>query len=109
MRGAISQTAAGLLVAGVVAALTAFVTRRAAAEGAAVLLVVAGGLWFAATRRTQLALALFVLYLGLLDGYLKLASGSNLVTFVRDLLLYAIVVGLLVRAIVQGKRLPLPR
>ena len=108
MRAAISQTAAGLLVAGVVAALTAFVTRRAAAEGAAVLLVVAGGLWFAATRRTQLALALFVLYLGLLDGYLKLASGSNLVTFVRDLLLYAIVVGLLVRAIVQGKRLPLP-
>jgi hypothetical protein len=108
MRGAVSQTAAGLIVAGVVAALTAFVTRRAAAEAAAVLLVVAGGLWFAATRRTQLALALFMLYLGLLDGYLKLASGSNLVTFVRDLLLYAIVVGLLVRAIVQGKRLPLP-
>ena len=85
-------------------------TRPSRREAAAPsLLVVAGGLWFAGTRRTQLALALFVLYLGLLDGYLKLASGSNLVTFVRDLLLYAIVVGLLVRAIVQGKRLPLPR
>jgi hypothetical protein len=107
-RTVMSQTAAGLVVAGVVAGLTAFVTRRAAVEGAAVLLVVAGSLWFAATRRTQLALALFMLYLGLLDGYLKLASSSNLVTFVRDLLLFAIVVGLLVRAVVQRKPLSLP-
>lgn len=103
-----SQTLAGLLVAVLVAGLTAFVTRRAAVEGVAVMIVVTGSLWFAATRRTQLALALLMLYLGLLDGYLKLASGSSLVTFVRDLLLYAIVVGLIVRAVVQGKRLPLP-
>jgi hypothetical protein len=107
-RTAISQAAAGLLVAAVAAGVTAFVTDRAAITGVAVVLAVAGTAWFATTRHTQLALALVMLYLGLLDGYLKLASGSNLVTFVRDVLLYAIVVGLLGRATVQGRRLPLP-
>jgi hypothetical protein len=107
-RSAVSQAAAGLLVAAVAAGLTAFVTERAAITGVAVVLAVAGTLWLATTRHTQLALALVMLYLGLLDGYLKLASGSNLVTFVRDVLLYAIVAGLLIRATVQGKRLPLP-
>jgi len=107
-RTAIKQAAAGLLVAVVAAGLTVFVTRRTALSGAAVTLAVVGTLWFATTRHTQLALALLMLYLGLLDGYLKLATGSNLVTFVRDVLLYAIVAGLLVRATVQGKRLPLP-
>ena len=107
-RTAIRQAAAGLLVAAVAVGLTVFVTERTAITGAAVVLGVAGTLWFATTRHTALALALLMLYLGLLDGYLKLASGSNLVTFVRDVLLYAIVVGLLVRATVQRKRLPLP-
>ena len=107
-RAAMKQAAVGLLVAVLAAGVTAFVTERAAITGVAVVLGVAGTLWFASTRHTQLALALLVLYLGLLDGYLKLASNSNLVTFVRDILLYAIVVGLLVRATVQGKRLPLP-
>ncbi len=107
-RTAIRQAAAGLIVAAVAAALTAYVTQRAAITGVVVLLGVAGTLWFACTRHTQLALALLMLYLGLLDGYLKLASSSNLVTFVRDVLLYAIVVGLLVRATVEGKPVPLP-
>ena len=49
-----------------------------------------------------------MLYLGLLDGYLKLATGSSAVTFVRDGFLFALVFGLLVRATVQHVRLPLP-
>jgi hypothetical protein len=102
------EVAAGLLIAALAAGLTVFVTRRTAITGAAVLVVVAGSVWLATTRRTLLALAMLMLYLGLLDGYLKLASNSNLVTLVRDVLLYSIVIGLLVRAIVQGKRLPLP-
>jgi hypothetical protein len=107
-RTAIRQAAAGLLVAAFAAGVIAFVTERTAITGAAVVLGVAGTLWFAATRHTQLALALLMLYLGLLDGYLKLASSSTQLTFIRDVLLYAIVVGLLVRATVQRKRLPLP-
>jgi hypothetical protein len=107
-RNAIGQAAAGLLVAVLAAGVTVFVTDRSAITGVAVVLAVAGTLWLATTRHTQLALALLMLYLGLLDGYLKLASGSNLVTLGRDVLLYAIVVGLLVRATVHGERLPLP-
>jgi hypothetical protein len=102
------QTLAGLLIAAAAAGLTLVVTKHLSLTGAAAVLVVLGTAWSATTRRPQLALALVMLYLGLIDGYLKLASGSNYVTFVRDLLLYAIVVGLLVRAIVEHKRLPLP-
>lgn len=107
-RTAIKDVAAGLLVAAGAAGVTAFVTERAAITGVAIVLCVAGTLWFACTRHTQLALALLTLYLGVLDGYLKLSTGSSLVTFIRDVLLYAIVAGLLVRAAVQRKRLPLP-
>jgi hypothetical protein len=99
---------AGLVVAAAAAGLTVFVTKRATLNGAAIVLVVAGSLWFATTRRVGMALALVMLYLGLLDGYLKLATGSNLVTFLRDALLYAIVIGVLLRATVQHKTLPLP-
>jgi hypothetical protein len=107
-QGVAGQTLAGLLLAVAAAGLTAYVSHRATASAAAAVLVVVGSIWFATTRRPQLALVLLMLYLGLLDGYLKLATGSNLVTFVRDALLYALVVGLLIRATVQGKRLPVP-
>jgi GNAT superfamily N-acetyltransferase len=107
-RAATGQAIAGLVVAAAAAALTMFVTRRTAVNAAPALILVAGCLWFATTRRTHLALAVLMLYLGLLDGYLKLATGSNLVTFVRDALMYAIVFGLLLRAIVERKRLTLP-
>ena len=102
------QTIAGLVTAVVTAGLTAFVTSHGTVKGVALVIVVAGSLWFATTRRTSLALALLMIYLGTLDGYLKLASGSNLATFVRDALVYAIVIGLLVRATAQGKRLAAP-
>jgi hypothetical protein len=102
------QTVAGLLVAGASAAFTLYLARAVTLKDAAVVIVVAGTLWFGATRHTRLALAMFMLYLGLLDGYLKLATGSNYVTLVRDVLLYALVIGLLVRAVVEGRLLRLP-
>lgn len=74
----------------------------------AVFLLVAGSLWLLCTRRTGLALAFLMLYLGLLDGYLKLSSGSTTVTLLRDALLYAIVVGILARSQVEARRLSLP-
>ena len=107
-RGVGGQSAVGLLVAALAAGLTVLVSSRSTVSGAAVLIVVGGAVWFATTRRTQLALALLMVYLGALDGYLKLGTGSNLATFGRDVLLYAIVIGLLVRAVVQGKRLRVP-
>jgi hypothetical protein len=96
------------VVAAGAAGLTAFATTRATLSGIAAVLVVAGSIWFATTRRTPLALALLMIYLGALDGYLKLATGSTIVTFVRDALLYAIVIGLLIRATVRHQTLVLP-
>lgn len=60
------------------------------------------------TRHTGWALALVLLYLGLADGYVKLRTGVAATTLVRDVLLYAIVVGLLFRASVRGTRLETP-
>jgi hypothetical protein len=108
MRVTAAQTIGGLTIAVVTAGLTVFVASHGTVKGVAVLIVVAGSLWFATTRRTSLALALVMVYLGALDGYLKLASGSNLATFVRDVLLYAIVIGLVVRTAAQGRRLAVP-
>ena len=103
-----AQVAAGLLVAAAAAALTSFIADREPLLGLGPVLAVATALWFAATRRTQLALALFMVYVGALDGYLKLASGSGYVTLLRDVLLFSIVIGLLVRAQLQGRRLTAP-
>jgi hypothetical protein len=107
-RTAAGQLAGGLLVAVPVAALTLYVVTISPRKGIAVMLVVLGSVWCATTRRTNLALALVMVYLGALDGYLKLSTGSSLVTFVRDLLLYAIVAGLLIRAIIHRQRLAAP-
>jgi hypothetical protein len=107
-RRAAAQTLGGLLVAVVAAALAVVVTHGTSLKGVAALIVVIGSVWFATTRNTQLAMAVLMLYLGLLDGYLKLATGSTAVTFVRDAFLFALVFGLLVRATVRHERLPLP-
>jgi hypothetical protein len=106
--GLAQQSLAGLAVASVAAAATIYVISHFRLSAVAAVGMIALSLWLATTRRTQLALAVVMLYLGLLDGYLKLASNSNLVTFVRDGLLFAIVIGLLVRATIRRERLPLP-
>lgn len=106
--GLAGQIVAGLLVAGIAVVLTYAVTHLRGTVAIAALVVAAGTVWFATTRHTGMALALLMLYLGLLDGYLKLSSGSSAVTFVRDALLFAMAAGLLVRAIAKRQPLPLP-
>jgi hypothetical protein len=55
-------------------------------------------LWLAATSRAMWALGLVLLYMGLVDGFLKLQAGSETVAIGRDLLLYAVVAGMAFRA-----------
>ena len=55
-------------------------------------------LWLATTSRTMWALGLVLLYMGLVDGVLKLQAGSETVAIARDLLLYAVVAGMAFRA-----------
>ena len=71
-------------------------------------LVLALVAWMVVSERYEVSLAVLLLYLGLADGYLKLKTGSSSVTLVRDLLLYSIVAGALVRLAVRGERVRLP-
>jgi hypothetical protein len=107
-RRLLAQIAGGLLVATVAGGLSSYITDQGALVGLAAVLAFATPIWLVSTRRTQLALALFMVYIGALDGYLKLASGSGYVTLLRDVLLFSIVIGLLVRAQVRGTRLTAP-
>ncbi|MFI5008811.1 MAG: hypothetical protein ACHQDY_00885 [Solirubrobacterales bacterium] len=73
--------------------------------------VVVGALllvWLFFTERHDLALVALLLYLGLLDGYLKLRTDSSTVTLVRDALLYAIVLGVVGRRVLRRQPLVLP-
>ena len=98
----------GIGLATLAVAAAQVLSRDGTTRTVAILVLVAGSAWFLCTQHTKLALVLLMLYLGLLDGYLKLATGSSGVTLVRDALLYAIVLGLLVRAQVEGRHLSLP-
>ena len=101
-------TLSALLIGLVAAGATVGLVHAGSLKAVAGLIVFVGLFWFGTTRNPQLALALILLYLGLLDGYLKLATGSSAVTFVRDALLYAFAVGFLIRTVVQRVPLPAP-
>src|SRR5262249_39058986 len=45
---------------------------------------------------------------GLLDGFLKLRTGSSLATVGRDALLYAVIAGIVARGVLRRQRLQLP-
>jgi hypothetical protein len=65
-------------------------------------------LWFFFSERYDVTLAVLLLYLGLLDGVVKLASGSQLATLVRDVLLYAMVLGALARMVLRQTQVEMP-
>ncbi len=64
--------------------------------------------WMFFSERLERPLIVLLLYLGLLDGFLKLRTNSSAITLGRDALLYAIVIGYLARAALRGQRLRLP-
>jgi hypothetical protein len=65
--------------------------------------VVVGGIsiWMMTSARTHVTLAVLMLYLGLADGVIKLMSNSSGATLGRDLLLYAIVLGIVVKRMLR--------
>jgi len=77
-----------------------------AAVGAVVFVLLAA--WCFSHRRVDQSLVALGLYLGLLDGYLKLRTGSPVITLARDVLVVAIAGGALLRAVQSNKPLPLP-
>ena len=77
----------------------------AALAAAAFLLVV---IWCITHRRVDHTLVALALYLGLLDGYVKLRTGSSTVTLARDALVIAIAAGALLRGAQTRQRILLP-
>jgi hypothetical protein len=64
--------------------------------------------WCFANRNVRYTLAVLALYLGLLDGYVKLSTGSNTVTLARDVLIAAIALGAFLRSDYARSRMVLP-
>lgn len=64
--------------------------------------------WMFLSERLELPCIALALYLGMVDGFVKLSTGSAFATLGRDILLYAIVAGVLARAALSGRRLTLP-
>lgn len=77
-----------------------------AAVGAVLFLLLAA--WCFSTRRVDRSLAVLGLYLGLLDGYLKLRTGTQIITLGRDVLVIAIAGGAVLRSITSHKPMALP-
>lgn len=81
------------------------------ANGPVALAVVASILlaaWCFSNRRVDRSLLILGLYLGLLDGYLKLRTGNSFITLGRDVLIAAIALGALLRLMHSGQRVLVP-
>lgn len=78
---------------------------------ALVLAIILGGLGMLAlltSSRHEVTLTLLTLYLGLLDGPVKLLTGSQGASGVRDVLILVICIGMAIRLSVSGRRVALP-
>ncbi len=62
----------------------------------------------AASIRYEVTLAILALYLGLVDGVVKLETANQLVSSLRDIMIAAICVGAVVRLIVRREKVRLP-
>src|SRR3954447_7761357 len=65
-------------------------------------------IWMFVSARYGWSLAVLLLYLALVDGFVRLATGTPELTLLRDGLLYAIVLGLALRALVRRQPLSMP-
>ena len=73
--------------------------------------IVIGGLGLfalAASARYEVTLAILAIYLGTIDGVIKLETANQLVSSLRDVMIAAICVGAIVRMIVRREKVRLP-
>ena len=76
---------------------------------AAIAFLLGVGTWMFFSERYERTLGVFALYLGLLDGFLKLKKGSTVATLGRDVLLYAIAAGALLRFALSRRPVLIPK
>jgi hypothetical protein len=70
--------------------------------------VAAVAIWMLSSAKTHVTLAILMVYLGCVDGVVKNMSGSSSATLGRDVLLYSIAIGILVRRSVRNERYTFP-
>src|SRR5579863_7555980 len=105
---AVALVAVGALAAGVLG-VVAFKSSHTFFHLGAPVLLAAVAAWMFVSERYEITLSVLVLYLGLLDGFLKLKTGSSIATLGRDVLLYSIASGAVVRLLVRRRRVRLPK
>src|SRR5437764_8570781 len=64
--------------------------------------------WMFLSPRYEWSLVALLVNLALADGVVRLATGTSELTLIRDALLYAIVLGVVLRALVRRQRLEVP-
>jgi hypothetical protein len=100
------------VVFGLIGLLAYLTTIRYGAPSLFIAIALLGGtaltLWSFFTPRTHLALGVALLYLGLLDGFLRLKTGQSKLTLLHDIIIYSLAAGMLARLMVQRKSLSLP-
>jgi hypothetical protein len=102
--------AAGLVLVVVVLAVLTATKGPDIAGGNAIFLTpfIAVPVWMFVTERPAAALAVLLLYLGLIDGFIKLKVGTEAPTIGRDLLIYSLAIGMLLRSLVRREPIELP-
>ncbi len=95
-------------VAAVIVAAFAFRSTSTLLHVAAPVVLAGVAAWMFFSDHYERTLAVLALYLGLFDGYLKLKTGSTVATLGRDVLLYAIAAGAVVRLSLSRHRLRVP-
>jgi hypothetical protein len=100
---------AGAVAVAVFVALFATQSRHDLLHDALPVLLAPFALWMVFSERYELTLGVLLIYLGCVDGVVKLASGSTLATLGRDVLLYSIVVGAVARMIIRKTPITIPR
>jgi hypothetical protein len=66
-------------------------------------------LFLVANPRVEVSLVILGLYIGLLDGYLKLSTASSIAPAVRDVLVLSVVVGALIRLAISDTPVHAPK
>jgi hypothetical protein len=101
---------AGLVVSAALASMAVVVRTGTPSliTGVAIIAFLTACVGLAVCERSTLTLGILTLYLGLADGYVKLRTGSQYATLGRDVLLYAVCLGMLARALVRRDDMRLP-
>src|SRR5437879_1220393 len=64
--------------------------------------------WLFAIARPAIGVATVLVYVMLIDGFIRLRTGHQSLTLIRDVLLYALAIGLLARSAVRRETHRLP-